>query len=679
MAFIAAYSVPSQAQHYLGVATGNWSGMSSMYLNPANIADNRDGLVIDVFNMNVGVDNSLGKLNLNPGLKRFIDGGENDINEVFNFTGKKTFSLTAPYGEFRGPAVMFSFKHKHSLAVSTRVRGFNQLANFDQSLYRSITDSNYSRNGDLDLTAKNFNWTAQMWAELAVTYGGVIYEKNNNEIKVGATLRYLGGIGYLGLKGSNLDVHYANGSDSFYAHNMDLEYASNLFSASSALNTGVNASNIFDHIFKGKGGNGIGGDIGIVYDRLEDGVTEKYDMDGKTGLSDYSRNRYKFRVSASVVDLGYIVYPSKNNFGINVSGDGYIKGADFTKNVKDYTDFQNYIHSKGFNADTNRNENKVYMPAKIVVGVDYHIKKNFYVNATYFANVNTGNFFGNTYYNQISVTPRYDTKKYSVALPITYSGLTNQMKLGLGLRYTGFFIGSDDMLTLVSQHQYGVNFYVGGFVPFGNKRPRDRDGDHVSDRRDRCPDEYGEWSNHGCPVDEKKNGKEAVDTTDNCPDATGLFVQTNKDSDKDGIPDEEDACPNEPGVASNHGCPEKNPFRKQADNAVKSVIAWKNTKTPLSKSDLATIDRFAKLGKEYPQVKIVLECYSDDRDHSRAKNIAACKKVCDIAAKELKSKGIDKSRIKYNILGAHNPIASNDTEEGRAQNRRLVIYIENNK
>ena len=87
------------------------------------------------------------------------------------------------------------------------------------------------------------------------------------------------------------------------------------------------------------------------------------------------------------------------------------------------------------------------------------------------------------------------------------------MKVGLGVRFSGFFIGSDDMLALVTPHQYGFNIYAGGNVPFYKYRPKDTDGDGVSDRMDKCPHEFGSFENHGCPDRSNDN-----DTTDNCPD-----------------------------------------------------------------------------------------------------------------------------------------------------------------
>ena len=131
------------------------------------------------------------------------------------------------------------------------------------------------------------------------------------------------------------------------------------------------------------------------------------------------------------------------------------------------------------------------------------------------ANVANRENFGNSYYNQLTITPRYDTRLFSVGLPLTYSMLSNSFKAGIGVRVSGFFFGSDDMMALFANHQYGFNFYVGGCVPFYKFKPKDSDNDHVSNRYDKCPNEMGTWETRGCPVDDKDNKKESDDKTEN--------------------------------------------------------------------------------------------------------------------------------------------------------------------
>jgi outer membrane protein OmpA-like peptidoglycan-associated protein len=60
----------------------------------------------------------------------------------------------------------------------------------------------------------------------------------------------------------------------------------------------------------------------------------------------------------------------------------------------------------------------------------------------------------------------------------------------------------------------------------------DRDGDGIPDDEDKCPDEPEDFDD--------------FEDEDGCPDP---------DNDKDGIPDVDDLCPNEPGPKENRGCP----------------------------------------------------------------------------------------------------------------------------
>ena len=84
---------------------------------------------------------------------------------------------------------------------------------------------------------------------------------------------------------------------------------------------------------------------------------------------------------------------------------------------------------------------------------------------------------------------------------------------------------------------------------------KDRDGDGVLDDDDRCPDTPGLASLKGCP---DRDGDGIADIDDKCPDVPGLARYQGcpiPDTDKDGINDEEDKCPTVPGVARYQGCP----------------------------------------------------------------------------------------------------------------------------
>ena len=88
-------------------------------------------------------------------------------------------------------------------------------------------------------------------------------------------------------------------------------------------------------------------------------------------------------------------------------------------------------------------------------------------------------------------------------------------------------------------------------IKFGVK---DRDKDGVPDKDDACPDEPGKKELQGCP---DRDGDGVADKDDLCPDEAGKpELKGCPDRDGDGIADKDDACPDEAGLAEFNGCPD---------------------------------------------------------------------------------------------------------------------------
>lgn len=87
----------------------------------------------------------------------------------------------------------------------------------------------------------------------------------------------------------------------------------------------------------------------------------------------------------------------------------------------------------------------------------------------------------------------------------------------------------------------------------GAPRERDTDGDGIPDRNDACPEEYGRPLTAGCP-DADEDG--IPDRNDLCRYRKGPASWKGcPDSDSDGIPDHEDQCPDKAGLLADKGCP----------------------------------------------------------------------------------------------------------------------------
>jgi outer membrane protein OmpA-like peptidoglycan-associated protein len=92
----------------------------------------------------------------------------------------------------------------------------------------------------------------------------------------------------------------------------------------------------------------------------------------------------------------------------------------------------------------------------------------------------------------------------------------------------------------------------------------DRDGDGIPDDEDDCPDEPGPVETRGCPRDTDGDG--LIDSEDACPlqpgprENHGCPFENDEDRDGDGIPDRLDKCPDEPedfdGYQDDDGCPD---------------------------------------------------------------------------------------------------------------------------
>ncbi|MFB9135001.1 OmpA family protein [Vibrio olivae] len=88
----------------------------------------------------------------------------------------------------------------------------------------------------------------------------------------------------------------------------------------------------------------------------------------------------------------------------------------------------------------------------------------------------------------------------------------------------------------------------------------------------------------------------------------------------------------------------------------------------------AQLDELVDFLNTYPQANVEVVGYTDTSG-SAAYNQVMSEKRAESVANALVEKGIDSSRITTRGEGETNPIASNDTHEGRVQNRRVEIIV----
>jgi K(+)-stimulated pyrophosphate-energized sodium pump len=92
---------------------------------------------------------------------------------------------------------------------------------------------------------------------------------------------------------------------------------------------------------------------------------------------------------------------------------------------------------------------------------------------------------------------------------------------------------------------------------------------------------------------------------------------------------------------------------------------------PQSKEQLENV---AEILKAYPAVAIKLGGYTDNTGDAAA-NLKLSSERAQSVKKSLADLGVDNARLESEGYGEEHPVASNDTEEGRAQNRRISIRV----
>jgi len=186
----------------------------------------------------------------------------------------------------------------------------------------------------------------------------------------------------------------------------------------------------------------------------------------------------------------------------------------------------------------------------------------------------------------------------------------------------------------------------------------DVDNDNVVDNQDLCDNSLPENNimPYGCkkvdPIDIRK------------AKGTNSFV----DSDKDGIPDANDKCPNTPAG-----------YKVGLDGCAKSIslmvdFSKSDSKIPLEIKD--KIKEFAQYMKDHPAYKAkIIGHTSKTKSSSAYYNMKLSKQRAKSFKDELVKMGVSEDRLSISGAGFLQPIADNSTEEGRKRNRRIEIKL----
>lgn len=140
------------------------------------------------------------------------------------------------------------------------------------------------------------------------------------------------------------------------------------------------------------------------------------------------------------------------------------------------------------------------------------------------------------------------------------------------------------------------------------------------------------------------------------------------DTDKDGVIDTADKCKGTPASTNvdADGCPE---FKGSLQG-----VFFETSSARLTESSKTVLDNAAAELKRYPNVAVEIQAFTDSRG-SDALNQKISQQRADSVRTYLLNKGVNADRLTAKGYGEANPVASNETVDGRAANRRVELSV----
>jgi outer membrane protein OmpA-like peptidoglycan-associated protein len=192
----------------------------------------------------------------------------------------------------------------------------------------------------------------------------------------------------------------------------------------------------------------------------------------------------------------------------------------------------------------------------------------------------------------------------------------------------------------------------------------DRDGDGIPDDEDQCPD-----------VPEDRDGFE---DSDGCPESN-----EEKDDDRDGVPNVADLCPDQKetinGIQDEDGCPDGGPakvIRKENKLVILENVEFATASAMIQPTSFSILDQVALLLKANPDIeRLRIEGHTDSRG-SHSMNVWLSQARADSVRQYMVRKGVNASRLEAKGYGPDKPLVDEVDDAAMQKNRRVEFIIE---
>jgi hypothetical protein len=485
------WSLPTYSQQWLGISGSNYSGTNSVYNNPANLADSRYKLYVNLVGNDLFFANnymgwnapySVLQLLTNTAAQEYRNSKNVIIfrNAYYDINkGGEPFHANL-LDDLRGPSAMFTINDKHSVGLLTRVRtitNFNGVSEPLAEVIRLGTDTLSLKNQPFNLSGTSLN--VNSYAEIGLSYGHVFKDEDEDFIKLGITIKRV-----VGIYSSHINIQKADYE--IVDDPADLSLPPNRKKQILRINTlqadyGYTSEGAYKNakvspswvLGDESAGAGWGVDVGIVYEYRPDNRKYSYRERGVAKL-DPSKNKYEFRVGVSLLDIGGISYNNPNyvrNWQVDVSNKTFNSTDVSMINGSDDA-YKRINQTIGLDDLNSQNTFSTGLPSSFQINLDYHIRDKFYVNSLWVQGLRGSQSMSMKVPSSLSVTPRWEGKWFEVAMPFVLFDNYNAFAFGIAGRMGPLFLGTDNLGSFLNINRpRSTDIYFGLSIPVFRKPP----------------------------------------------------------------------------------------------------------------------------------------------------------------------------------------------------------------
>ncbi|MFK8045121.1 MAG: DUF5723 family protein [Crocinitomicaceae bacterium] len=224
---------------------------------------------------------------------------------------------------------------------------------------------------------------------------------------------------------------------------------------------------------------GMGIDLGFTFQKMQERSSIYFPNSQKSGCK---RNHYIYKIGISVLDLGSVKFKEATTQSYAVQVDSIT--------VNPSSNIESILSSvtTGQEASGINKTNKMSLPTVLSLQLDFNVWNNmFYINGTLIQGIPPfSGSFGPRRANSLSITPRFETKWFDIAMPFSIYEY-RQAQLGLSTRLYFLTIGTDKLLSIfVPSDLYGADIYAQIKVPlYKNPKCKDKSFNSKKSRKKR--------------------------------------------------------------------------------------------------------------------------------------------------------------------------------------------------